>query len=245
MSATTKILLAGNPDRTAVFRERFLHTNPNWEIEISDGDSEEDFGFYDIIFDLNFDDDNSNLPIYATMKDKLVFVSAAKQSLAEAVYQHDEKIKCKLFGINAIPAFANDGAWEVSLYRKFENDDLQKFSKEMGVKFLPVEDRVGLVKPRVIFMIINEACYTLQEGTATIEDIDQSMKLGTNYPFGPFEWCDKIGITNVFETLNAIYEDTRDERYRICPLLKHKYLRNETFYRAQKIKTQKTKEEEW
>jgi 3-hydroxybutyryl-CoA dehydrogenase len=89
-----------------------------------------------------------------------------------------------------------------------------------------------MIKPRVIFMIINEACYTLQEGTASIEDIDKSMKLGTNYPFGPFEWCDKIGVTHVFETLNAIYDDTRDERYKICPLLKHKYLRNETFYKV-------------
>ncbi|HEY0261700.1 MAG TPA: 3-hydroxyacyl-CoA dehydrogenase family protein [Chitinophagales bacterium] len=242
-----KLLLAGNPDRTSVFRERFLNTNPTLEIEISDGDSDEDFEDYDVIFDLNFDDDNSNLSIYAAMKDKFVFVSAAKQSLAEAVYQHDVKVKCKLFGINAIPAFANDGAWEVSLYRKFENDDLQKLGNELGVAFLSIEDRVGLVKPRVIFMIINEACYTLQEGTATIEDIDKSMKLGTNYPFGPFEWCDKIGITNVFETLVAIYEDTKDERYRICPLLKHKYLRNETFYREKKIKeqTSKIKEEEW
>lgn len=244
MSTTTRILLAGNTDRTTIFRERFLAANPKLEIEVSDGDSDEDFDEYDVIFDLNFDDDNSNLPIYATLKDKPVFVSAAKQSLSEAVYQHDVKVKCKLFGINAIPSFANDSAWEASLYRKFENEDLQKIAKEIGVSFLPVEDRTGLVKPRIIFMIINEACYTLQEGTATIEDIDQSMKLGTNYPFGPFEWCDKIGITNVFETLLAIYEDTKDERYKICPLLKHKYLRNETFYRVKK--ESKTKQaEEW
>ena len=110
----------------------------------------------------------------------------------------------------------------------------QGIAKSMGVQYLPVEDRVGMVKPRVIFMIINEACYTLQEGTASIEDIDTSMKLGTNYPYGPFEWCDKIGITAVFETLAALYEDTKDERYKICPLLKTKYLRNETFYRKAK-----------
>ena len=103
-----------------------------------------------------------------------------------------------------------------------------------GIDYLSVEDRVGMVKPRVIFMIINEACYTLQEGTATIEDIDMAMKLGTNYPFGPFEWCDRIGVTSVFETLAAMYEDTKDERYKICPLLKTKYLKGETFYRVKK-----------
>jgi 3-hydroxybutyryl-CoA dehydrogenase len=93
-----------------------------------------------------------------------------------------------------------------------------------------VEDRVGMVTPRVIFMLINEACYTLQEGTASIKDIDTAMKLGTNYPYGPFEWADKIGINEIYETLIAIYEDTKDERYKICPLLKTKYLKEEKFY---------------
>jgi len=88
-----------------------------------------------------------------------------------------------------------------------------------------------MVTPRIIFMIINEACYTLQERTATIQDIDLGMKLGTNYPLGPFEWADKIGIKNVYETLLAVYEDTKDERYKICSLLKTMYLKNESFYR--------------
>jgi 3-hydroxybutyryl-CoA dehydrogenase len=73
-------------------------------------------------------------------------------------------------------------------------------------------------------MIINEAYYTVQEGTANRDDIDQAMKLGTNYPMGPFEWCKKIGITDVYETLEALYNDTHDERYKICSLLKHDYL---------------------
>jgi 3-hydroxybutyryl-CoA dehydrogenase len=73
-------------------------------------------------------------------------------------------------------------------------------------------------------MIINEAYYTVQEGTASREDIDLAMKLGTNYPYGPFEWCQRIGIKYIFELLTAVYEDTKDERYRICPLLKKEYL---------------------
>jgi 3-hydroxybutyryl-CoA dehydrogenase len=46
---------------------------------------------------------------------------------------------------------------------------------------------------------------------------------------GPFEWANKIGIKHVYETLDAIYNDTHDERYKICPLLKTKYLRGELF----------------
>lgn len=73
-------------------------------------------------------------------------------------------------------------------------------------------------------MIINEAYYTVQEGTASRLDIDQAMKLGTNYPYGPFEWCQRIGIKHVYELLEAVYEDTHDERYKICSLLKREYL---------------------
>ena len=233
-----KILLIGDPNRVNEMRTRFS-LGKDLEIEISDGDSDEDFDFYDVIMDLNFDDDPSNMEIYAGLKDTPIFVNAVKLQLSEAVYTIEEKIRCQLFGINALPSFISQNKWEVSLYRKFQMEELNKLMKQFGVDFLAVEDRVGMVKSRIIFMIINEASYTLQEGTASIEDIDQAMKLGTNYPFGPFEWCDKIGITAVFETLAALYEDTKDERYKICPLLKTKYLRNETFYREKKEKVEK------
>ena len=228
-----KVLLIGEDDRVEDMKTK-LGSNPDLEIERSDGDKDEDFDLYDVIFDLNFDDDPSNLPVYAAMRGKAVFVNAVKLSLAEAMYATGSKIKCMLFGINALPTFLTQSKWELSLYRRFEMPELEKLMKVFGIDFLPVEDRVGLVKPRIIFMIINEACYTLQEGTASIEDIDMAMKLGTNYPFGPFEWCDRIGITSIFETLAAIYEDTKDERYKICPLLKTKYLKGETFYREKK-----------
>ena len=73
-------------------------------------------------------------------------------------------------------------------------------------------------------MIINEAYYTVEEGTATCEDIDLAMKLGTNYPYDPFEWTQKIGIRNVCQVLSAVFENTKDERYTICPLLRKEYL---------------------
>lgn len=225
-----KILVIGEEDRAAELRQRMAGA-AELEIDYSDGDEEEDFKEYDAIFDLNFDDDPSNLEHYASLRDRAVFVNAVKLSLNEAVYASGVKARCMLFGINALPSFLSQPKWEVSLYRKFQTPELEKIMKTFGVDYLPVEDRVGMVKPRIIFMLVNEACFTLQEGTASIEDIDLSMKLGTNYPFGPFEWCDKVGVSQVFETLAALYEDTKDERYKISPLLKAKYLRNETFYR--------------
>jgi len=238
-----KILLTGEENRAEELRAR-LSVISDLEIDYSDGDSDEDFKEYDCIFDLNFDDDPSNLSVYAGMRDKPIFVNAVKLSLNEATFVIDEKIRCQLFGINALPTFLSQTKWEVSLFRKFQTPELDALMKKFDVDYFPVEDRVGMVKPRIIFMIINEACFTLQEGTASIEDIDTAMKLGTNYPFGPFEWCDKIGITSVFETLAALYEDTKDERYKICPLLKTKYLRNETFYKKKK-EEKIAKEEDW
>ena len=228
-----RILVTGEQNRADELRHR-LAIIEGLEIDYTDGDDDEDYDQYDCIFDLNFDDDTSNLAIYGGLRDVPVFVNAVKLSLNEAVYVSGEKIKCQLYGINALPGFLSQSKWEVSLHRKFQMPELEALMKNFGIDFLPVEDRVGLVKPRIIFMIINEACYTLQEGTAGIQDIDTAMKLGTNYPFGPFEWCDKIGITAVFETLAALYEDTKDERYKVCPLLKTKYLRNETFYKVAK-----------
>lgn len=227
------VIITGDPARAAVLRERFLTSKTDWNIEITDGD-EEDFSEFDIIFDVNFDDHPETLQEYANLRDKPIFVNVVKLSLSEAVYLCGEKIKCQLFGFNSLEAFVNDAVWEVSFFRRFEKDNAEKILGKLQIPFRIVEDRVGLVKMRVISMIINEACFTLQEGTATMEDIDISMKLGTNYPHGPFEWCDRIGVSAVFETLAALYEDTKDERYKICPLLKRKYLRNETFYKQPK-----------
>ena len=234
-----KILAVGDKRRADELRER-LAVVQDIELDYTDGEEEESYSEYDVIFDLNADDDPSRVASYLPLKDKPVFVSSVKLSLAEMVYAADAKVKCRLFGINAIPTFMLNSKWEVSLYRKFETPELDLLMRHFGIDFLPVEDRVGMVKPRIIFMIINEACYTPQEGTAVIEDIDNAMKLGTNYPYGPFEWCDLIGVSDVFETLSAIYEDTKDERYKICPLLKAKYLRNETFYRKKKTEAATT-----
>ncbi len=61
-----------------------------------------------------------------------------------------------------------------------------------------VKDEPGLVSARVISMIVNEAFFALAEGVSTMEEIDVAMKLGTNYPYGPFEWLEKIGVANIY-----------------------------------------------
>jgi 3-hydroxybutyryl-CoA dehydrogenase len=75
-----------------------------------------------------------------------------------------------------------------------------------GEYIIFVKDVPGLVNPRIISMIINEAHYTLDAGIATRGEIDTAMKLGTGYPVGPFEWAEKIGLHNIYALLTAMGE---------------------------------------
>ena len=179
----------------------------------------------ELVFDFILDEDPFQVEIYADKENSKIFVNTAKISLAELSNLANHQIKATLFGFNGLPTFLNRSVMEVSFLRPYDLPQVVELSKRLGTDFLQVDDRVGMVTPRIICMIINEAYYTVQEGTARREDIDIAMKLGTNYPYGPFEWCKRIGVKHVYELLEAVYEDTHDERYKICSLLKKEYLK--------------------
>jgi 3-hydroxybutyryl-CoA dehydrogenase len=81
-----------------------------------------------------------------------------------------------------------------------------------------VPDVKGFISARVVSMIINEAYFALEEKVSTKREIDTAMKLGTNYPYGPFEWGDLIGVKNIYELLNELSKT--DSRYTPAALLK-------------------------
>ncbi|HZV12710.1 MAG TPA: 3-hydroxyacyl-CoA dehydrogenase family protein [Candidatus Kapabacteria bacterium] len=99
-------------------------------------------------------------------------------------------------------------------------DDLKTLLKRAGKEIEIVDDRIALVFARILVMVINEAAFALMEKVASREDIDRAMQLGTNYPKGPLAWADEIGLDFVVLTLESLYEEYRDERYRPCVLLK-------------------------
>ncbi len=72
---------------------------------------------------------------------------------------------------------------------------------------------------RIISCIVNEAFFALSEGVATAEDIDKAMKLGANYPRGPFEWVEEIGASTILETLDSL-RSTHGEAYLAAPSLR-------------------------
>lgn len=99
-------------------------------------------------------------------------------------------------------------------------DQVKMFITSLGKEVAVVDDEVGLVFPRILSLIINEAVFTVMEGTATPEDIDIAMKKGTNYPFGPLEWADQIGLDEVYAIIRGLHRDLAEERFRPAPLLR-------------------------
>jgi 3-hydroxybutyryl-CoA dehydrogenase len=81
-------------------------------------------------------------------------------------------------------------------------------------------DWPGLVVMRTVAMLANEAFDTMLQGVASEPDIDLAMKFGVNYPLGPLEWARKIGLDHVLAVVDAVFEETRDPRYRASQLLR-------------------------
>jgi len=82
---------------------------------------------------------------------------------------------------------------------------------ELNWSYRVVPDVPGMISGRILAAIINEAYYTLQEKISTREEIDTAMRLGTNYPLGPFEWSERIGTANIYELLTVL--SGQDSRY--------------------------------
>jgi 3-hydroxybutyryl-CoA dehydrogenase len=183
---------------------------------------------HEVTFDFGMDCTPAGFRVYGG-KPATVFLNTCKASLASLTHLLSEKPRCTAFGFNGLPTMFNREFLEVSLLHRDDLPMLKKTCEKLNTAYLHVDDRVGLVTPRVICMIINEAYYTVQDGTASREDIDLAMKLGTNYPYGPFEWCERIGLKNVYELLEVMYADTKDERYKISALMKKEYFRQVAF----------------
>jgi len=107
-------------------------------------------------------------------------------------------------------------------------DEVYKIIEDMSIKMekIPVEvnDFPGFISNRVLMPMLNEAIYTVFEGVATPEAVDNVMKLGMNHPMGPIQLADFIGLDTCLAIMEVLYAGFGDSKYRPCPLLR-KYVK--------------------
>lgn len=139
----------------------------------------------------------------------------------------------RLIGIGLYDTFSKAKRIEIAPSKITDAEILknaESFLSEAGINYSIVPDRVGLIFPRIVSMIINEAAQVYSEQIASKVDIDTAMKLGTNYPFGPLEWADRLGVELVYNILAALQRDFGEDRYRPHPLLKEMTNLEKRFY---------------
>jgi 3-hydroxybutyryl-CoA dehydrogenase len=183
------------------------------------------FGEYEFIIDACFDQETSRIESYAQLSDdKMVLVSCPSDTLNNILYEYSiASMNASIFGFNGLPYFFKNQTWELSSLNSQNSDKLAQILAEIGLSTRFVKDQVGLVALRTIATIINEAYFMLAEGSANATDIDQAMRLGVNYPKGPFEWVVEIGIEPIFNVLHRLKNTVSAETYKIAPALYRAY----------------------
>lgn len=156
------------------------------------------------------------LPETAPILSSSITITATEQS-AWIVGKH------RLVGIAALPTFIEKSLVEVAptIYTPMETlEVVSRFFLTIGKEIEIVQDRVGMVLPRILCQVINEAAFAITEDIAAPDDIDKALTLGMHFPMGPIEWAEQIGLDQVYAVLTALHTDLQEERYRVAPILK-------------------------
>jgi len=160
-------------------------------------------------FDLQFKNDKDRIDMLAGLLPRPVIVNAVPFTL--------ENISQPFIRINAWPGFISRPLSELAVWNDNSRIEAVSLFDQLEWPFRLVPDLPGMISPRIISMIINEAYFTFGAGVSTKEDIDKAMKLGANYPYGPFEWAGKIGLGRILELLSVL--SVTNKRYTISEAL--------------------------
>jgi len=97
---------------------------------------------------------------------------------------------------------------------------VRDLSVKIGKTPITVKEAPGFVVNKILIPMINEACDMVDNGVASIEDIDTAMKLGANHPMGPLALGDLVGLDVCLSIMDILYDETHDSKYRASPLLR-------------------------
>lgn len=149
--------------------------------------------------------------------EKLTFPNSNKLIFINAVEFLNKNFPNHFIRANFWNGFISNLSIEIA-----ENEECKLKAEEilntLSISFLWTPDVEGLISARVISMIINEAYFGLEDRISSKKDIDIAMKLGTNYPYGPFEWSEIIGLKNILSLLETLSK--QDSKYNVSTLLK-------------------------
>ena len=177
-----------------ILKEELLSNGKTADVEITWIQKAEQLNEHqkaDVYCDLLFDASAARMEMLKNMSQPVIINSVDKTL---------EHLQVPVIRINGWPGFLGGLIVEASCHNEAKNQAEFFFSVfNKKVEWLP--DEPGFVSARIVAMIINEAYFALGEGVSTKKEIDVAMKLGTNYPYGPFEWCEKIGIKRIYSLL--------------------------------------------
>ena len=163
----------------------------------------------DALMDLLFEESGYDVTYLKKFSQKIIFIHSIRKTISE--------ISLPFIRINAWPGFLKRDIAEVAFNNEGNKKQIERILNLLNKKTEWTPDIKGFISARVISMIINEAYFALEENVSTKEEIDIAMKLGTSYPFGPFEWGKKIGLRNIANLLNEL--SVTEKRYLPANLL--------------------------
>jgi 3-hydroxybutyryl-CoA dehydrogenase len=196
-----------------ILKEELLSNGITREVEIIWIDDVDEFVHQenaDGYIDLLFDNTKKRIELLKNFSPQPVIVNSVIDTLRE--------INAPFIRINAWPGFLKRPVVEASCNSKPLKEKAERIFNGLDKKPEWVPDGPGFITAKVIAMIINEAWFALEEGVSTREEIDTAMKLGTNYPYGPFEWGNQIGLKNIYLLLDKL--NKTNSRYRPAELMK-------------------------
>jgi 3-hydroxybutyryl-CoA dehydrogenase len=129
----------------------------------------------------------------------------------------------RLVGMTMLPPLSESKIVELMVTPHTADEALNRaveFFTGVGIGYAHVADSPGGVLGRTVCCLVNEAAMALQERIATAEELDEAMRLGVAYPYGPLAWGDRIGLDRVLAAMEGLYAEFKEERYRPAPLLK-------------------------
>ncbi|HEX9513524.1 MAG TPA: 3-hydroxyacyl-CoA dehydrogenase family protein [Puia sp.] len=171
-----------------------------WVDQVDDLEGRRDANLY---IDLDFTMDKDRIGKLSRFLPAPVMINSVVHTLRE--------IDRPFIRINAWPGFLARSIHELVTPDEITAKTLAGLYEQLDWQYRVVPDIPGMISGRILAMIINEAYYTLQSAISTRQEIDTAMKLGTNYPLGPFEWSERIGPANIYHLLSVLSE--KDSRY--------------------------------